>query len=182
MKKNLNKITKVNTSYILIKKSKIHNNGVFAKKNIRKNTKIIEYVGEIINKKEGDKRARLQYKLSKKDPSLGRTYIFELNNKYDLDGNVLYNPARLINHSCKPNAKYKQIGLRIFIVAIKSIKKGEEITYDYGYDLEDYKGNPCRCNKPNCIGYIIGRNFLKEYKELIKKKKEKSTSKNTLHK
>lgn len=163
------KIPKVNRDYIKIKKSRIHNNGVFAKKDIKKGAKIIEYVGEIISKEEGDKRAETQYRESKKNPQLGRTYVFELNKKFDLDGNVKYNPARFINHSCNPNAKYKQIGLKMFIVAKKKIKKGEEITYDYGYDLEDYKNNKCKCGEKNCIGYIIGKNYLKELKKLNKK-------------
>ena len=170
MKKN---IPKVDIKYILVKKSKIHSNGVYAKKDIRKGTKIIEYVGELVSKEEGDKRSENQYKAHKKDKNAGAVYVYELTKKWDLDGNFSYNPARLINHSCEPNAKYKQIGLKIFIVSIKKIKKGEEITYDYGYDLEDYKNHKCRCGSKKCIGYIIGKNFLKDFKKLQKKKKKK---------
>jgi uncharacterized protein len=166
-----NKIPKPNTKNIIIKKSKIHNNGVFARKNIRKGTKVIEYVGEVVSTKEGDKRAEEQDKLSKKDPSFGKTYVFELNNKFDLDGNFKYNPARFINHSCNPNCKYKQEKLRIWIVARKNIKEGEEISYDYGYDLEDYKDPKCKCGSKKCIGYIIGKSYRKDFKKLVKKSK-----------
>jgi len=171
------KIPKVNTKYIKVRNSKIHSKGVYAKKNIKKGTKIIEYIGEIICKDEGDKRAQEQYKQHKKDKNSGAVYIYDLTKKYDLDGNFKYNPARLINHSCEPNAKYKQIGLRIFIVSIKPIKKGEEITYDYGYDLDDYKQHKCRCGSKKCIGYIIGKNYRNDFKRLLQKK-----SNNSLHK
>jgi len=163
------KIPKTNTKYILIKNSKIHGKGIYAKKNIKKGTKIIEYIGEIISKDEGYKRAGDQYKLSKKNKNLGAVYVFELNKKYDLDGSFKYNLARFINHSCNPNSKYKQKGLRIWIVAKNNIKKGEEISYDYGYDLKEYKNHKCKCGSKKCIGYIIGKNFKKDLKKLINK-------------
>jgi len=166
------KIPKVNTKYILVKKSKIHNKGVYAKKDIKKGTRIIEYVGEIVSRDEGDKRAGEQYREHKKDNNSGAVYVYELTKKWDLDGNFSYNPARLINHSCEPNAKYKQIGLKIFIIAIRNIKKYEEITYDYGYDLEDYKHHKCKCGSKKCIGYIIGKNHLKEFKKILDKKQK----------
>ncbi|VVB78932.1 SET domain protein [uncultured archaeon] len=165
------RIPKVNTKYIKVKKSKIHNNGVFASKNIKKGTKIIEYVGEIVSKEEGDKRSEEQFKRSRKNKSEGSVYVYDLTKKYDLDGNFKWNPARLINHSCEPNAKYKQVGLKIFIIAIRSIKKGEEISYDYGYDLDDYKDHKCKCGKEKCIGYIIGKNYRKDFEKLRKKRK-----------
>jgi len=167
----MKKIPKVNKKYIIIKKSKIHNKGVYAKRDIKKGIKIIEYVGEIISKKEGDERAEKQYRQHKKDKNLGAVYIYDLNKKWDLDGDFRYNPARLINHSCEPNAKYKQIGLKIFIIAIKTIKRGEEITYDYGYDLEDYKKHKCKCGAKKCLGYIIGKNYRKEFKKILQKRK-----------
>jgi uncharacterized protein len=164
------KIPKPNMKYIIVKKSKIHNNGVFAKKDIKKGTKVIEYVGEIVTSEVGNKRAEQQYKLSKRNRENGAVYVFELNNKYDIDGCFKYNTARFINHSCEPNCKYKQEKLRIWIVAIRNIKKGEEISYDYGYDLEDYKNHRCKCGKKTCIGYIIGKKYKKEFEKLRKKK------------
>ena len=83
-----------------VKKSKIHGTGVFATKNIKKNTKIIEYIGEKINKSEGDKRSEERIKKFLDSKTTGSVYIFELNKNYDIDGSPLYNKARYINHSC----------------------------------------------------------------------------------
>ena len=85
-----------------VKKSKVHGNGVFATEDIPKNIRIIEYIGEKVTRKEGDKRSEkrlLKYLNSRKD---GSVYIFELNSKYDIDGSPLWNKARYINHLMQP--------------------------------------------------------------------------------
>ena len=141
----------------LVKKSKVHGSGVFATKNIPKGKKIIEYIGEKIAKSEGDRRSELRIKKYLNSDKTGSVYIFELNKKYDIDGSPLYNKARYINHSCEPNCEVDIIDNQIWILSIKKIKSGEELTYDYGYtfDRDDYKDHPCRCASKNCIGYII---------------------------
>jgi hypothetical protein len=154
--------------YIIVKKSKIHNKGVYAKKDIPKGTKIIEYVGEIITKKEADKRAEKQLEKSKGHSIDGGVYIFELNKRYDIDGKVPWNLAQYINHSCNPNAETEDQDGHIWIIAAKDIKKGEEITYNYGYDFKDYKDHPCKCGSKNCVGYILAE---KHWKKLKKSKK-----------
>lgn len=145
-----------------VKASGVHGKGVFATEDIPKGTKIIEYLGEIISKKEGDKRAKEQYEKSKKDGS-GSVFVFELNKKQDIDGDVSWNPAKYLNHSCNPNCKYKIIDNHIWIISIKPIKKDEELNFDYGCDTEDYENHICRCNSENCIGYIIGRRYWKKF-------------------
>ena len=83
-------------------------------------------------------------------------YLFNINKKYDLDGDFRYNTARLINHSCNPNCEVFGTGLKVWVYAIRDIKKGEELTYDYGFGFdEDYKDFPCRCRSKNCAGYIV---------------------------
>ena len=84
-------------------------------------------------------------------------YIFEINNKYDLDGNFNFNSARLINHSCDPNCEVDIVKGHIWISSIKKIKEGDELNYDYGYefDEEDYKDHKCKCGSKNCVGYIV---------------------------
>ena len=76
-----------------------------------------------------------------------------------MDGDVSWNPARLINHSCSNNCDYNGTGLKLWVIAIKDIKKGEEITADYGFGYdEDYKQFPCKCSSKNCCGYIVRLN------------------------
>ena len=133
-----------------IKKSKIDNKGrgLYAKKDIKKGTKIIDYVGKIITNKQVDE--------SNKYDNSKPIYLFTLNKRYTLDGDFPWNKAGLINHSCDPNAQYDGKGLKIWITAIKDIKKGEECTCDYGFGFDqDYKQFPCKCSAKNCCGYII---------------------------
>ena len=83
-------------------------------------------------------------------------YLFNLNSRYDLDGDVSWNIARLINHSCLNNCDYKGKGLKLWVAAVRDIKKGEELTCDYGFSYDsDYKQFPCKCGSKNCVGYIV---------------------------
>ncbi len=155
-----------------IKKSKVHGTGIFATEKISKGTKIIEYIGEKISKKEGDKRSELRIKKYLDSKTTGSVYIFELNKKYDIDGSPTYNSARYINHSCSPNCEVDIKNGRIWISSIKKIKKDQELSYDYGYDFDedDYKDHKCKCGSKNCIGYIISSDELPRLKKFIRKK------------
>ena len=132
-----------------IKKSNIDKKGLCAAKNIKSGTKIIDYVGKIISNKEVEKNPKFD---NSKD-----IYLFDLNNKVSLDGDYNWNTARLINHSCNPNCEVEGKGLKLWISAIKDIKKGEELSYDYGfsYSKEDLKNFVCRCGSEKCCGYIV---------------------------
>ena len=133
-----------------IKKSNIDKKGrgLYATKDIKEGTRIIDYVGKIITKKQTEE--------SQKFDNTKPIYLFNLNKKYDMDGDVSWNTARLINHSCSNNSDYNGTGLKLWIVAIKDIKKDEEITADYGFGYdEDYKQFPCKCRSKNCCGYIV---------------------------
>ena len=128
-----------------VKKSNIDNKGLCANQDIKKGTKIIQYRGKIITRKK-----------SEEDPKFDNDkaiYLFNLNKRYDLDGDFKYNTARLINHSCNPNCEVKGAGLKIWVYAIKDIKKNEELSYDYGFGFdEDFKNYPCKCGSRNCVG------------------------------
>ena len=158
-----------------IKKSKIHGTGVIATVDIKKDIKIIQYIGEKVSKKEGDRRSaeRIKKYLNKKNE--GSVYVFELNSKYDIDGSPKYNKARFINHSCNPNCEVDIIKNQIWISSIKNIKKGEELFYDYGYpfDKDDYHDHPCKCKSKKCIGYIIAHDDWIKYKNFLQKKIKK---------
>ena len=130
------------------KKSNIDKRGLFATRNIKKGTRIIEYKGKIITKNETEKNLKFD---NDKD-----IYLFNLNSRYDLDGDYSWNTARLANHSCNPNCEVVGKGLKLWIESIKDIKKGEELSYDYGFSFdEDFKDYPCKCNSKNCCGYIV---------------------------
>ena len=150
-----------------IKKSKIDNRGLYAATNIKKNTKIIEYKGKIITVKETETNPKFD-----NDKAI---YLFNLNKKYDLDGDFKYNTARLINHSCDPNCEVDGVGLKLWIYAVKDIKKNEELTYDYGFSFDkDYKDFPCRCGARKCVGFIVNSQSRWRIK---KSKRRKSTNK-----
>jgi SET domain-containing protein len=124
------------------KKSRLHGYGVFALESINKNTRIIDYAGELITNKQSERRED-RY-LAK-----GCIWVFRVNRNWSRDAAVGGNIARFINHSCTPNcwidvdAKTKTIWVR----ASKPIRKGQELTYDY--NTEGDKVIPCRC-RPGC--------------------------------
>tara|TARA_B100001057_G_C22588979_1_gene848193 strand:+ start:288 stop:797 length:510 start_codon:yes stop_codon:yes gene_type:complete len=159
-----------------IKRSIIHGTGVFANDNIKKGLKIIEYIGEKVSKKEGDRRSELRIEKYLNSEKTGSVYIFELNDRYDIDGNFSYNKARFINHSCNPNCEVDIIRGKIWIKSIKNILKGEELSYDYGYefDKDDYIDHLCKCGSKNCIGYIISSDDKEKFKKFIKKVSKKN--------
>tara|TARA_E500000178_G_C16953289_1_gene722347 strand:- start:98 stop:553 length:456 start_codon:yes stop_codon:yes gene_type:complete len=131
-----------------IKKSKIDKNGLYANCDISKGTKIIEYKGKIISVKHSDTNP----KYDNNKP----VYLFNINKRYDLDGDFKFNTARLINHSCDPNCEVFGTGLKVWVFAMKNIKKGEELSYDYGFGYDaDYRNYPCKCKAKNCVGYIL---------------------------
>ena len=142
--------------YITVRRSAIHGRGVFARKDIPRGARIIEYVGEKISKAEADRRAEVPLKRHKQDRSNGAVYIFELNKRHDLDGSAAYNTARYINHSCDPNAETEIIRGRIWVIAIRDIARHEEISYNYGYGYDNEDEHPCECRSSRCVGYIIG--------------------------
>lgn len=137
------------TEWISFRRSRIHGTGGFARKPIPAGTRLIEYVGERINKAESLRRCEAN-----------NEYIFTIDDEYDLDGNVEWNPARFINHTCAPNCEAEWDENRIWIVALRDIPAGEELSFNYGYDLEDYREHPCRCGAAECVGYIVAEEFF----------------------
>ena len=133
-----------------VKKSNIDKNGrgLYATKDIKAGTRIIDYVGKIITKKQTEE--------SEEFDNSKPIYLFDLNSRYDLDGNVSWNTARLINHSCLNNCDYEGKGLKLWVNANRDIKMGEELTCNYGFSYDsDYKQFPCKCGSKNCVGYIV---------------------------
>ncbi len=129
--------------------SGIHGMGGFALCKIKKGTPIIEYVGEKITKAEAAVR------VAEDNP-----FIFSLDDEFDVDGDMTWNPARFLNHSCEPNAEAEIFGDQIWIMALRNIQPGEEITFNYSYDLENYEEHPCRCGAEKCVGYMVAEEFF----------------------
>jgi SET domain-containing protein len=134
---------------VVFKLSPIHGTGGFARVTIHAGARIIEYVGQKISKAESLRRCEQE-----------NQYIFALDDQFDLDGNAPANPARFLNHSCAPNCEAEVDGGRIWIVALREIAAGEELTYNYNYDLVDYREHPCRCGAADCVGYIVAGEFF----------------------
>jgi len=132
-----------------VKGSPIHGRGVFATALIPRGMRLLEYAGERISKAESLRRCEA-----------GNEYIFQLDEEFDLDGHVAWNPSHWINHSCSPNCEAEPDGRGVFVVALRDIQAGEELTFNYGYDLIDYQEYPCRCGAPNCVGYIVAEAFF----------------------
>jgi uncharacterized protein len=137
------------TDLVIFESSRIHGIGGFARNDVAAGTRVIEYVGEKITKQESLARCERS-----------NEYIFAIDDAHDLDGNVDWNPARFLNHSCDPNCEARFIEGRIWLVAIRDIRAGEEFTFNYSYDLADYREHPCRCGAASCVGYIVAEEFF----------------------
>lgn len=150
-----------------IKNSKLHGKGLFANCYIKAGTNIVEYVGVKITKAQSDKIAEAQLKKAQKNREEGQVYIFTLDDKYDINGNVSYNKARLMNHSCNPNCDTDIIDGKIWIRSFKDIRKGAELTYDYGFafDNEDFRDHVCKCGSKKCVGFIVTENDWKKLRK-----------------
>ena len=112
--------------------------GLFATRLIKKNSRIAEYKGPLLTTKEANKIE-----------ANGNRYLYEVNGRWTIDGKARSNVARYANHSCNPNADSYNVKLRVFIRAIRNIKPGEEIVYDYGIDyLKNVIGRSnCLCSR-----------------------------------
>jgi SET domain-containing protein len=122
------------------RRSKLDGWGVFALEPITKNTRIVDYAGELIDHKESLKRETRYLKR-------GEIWCFTVNRRWVRDANVGGNIARFINHACTPNCYSHIGGMTIWIRAARNIEPGEELTYDYFTDGEHVI--PCRC-RPGC--------------------------------
>ena len=133
---------------VRVGQSRIDRQGLFATQDIKQGTRILQYIGEKIASKERAHRL-----------AAGNAYIFHLNYRYALDGETLENTARYINHSCAPNCEVEKTNGTLWIVALRDIQAGEELSYNYGYDAKHYANHPCNCGAANCCGYILDQQY-----------------------
>jgi SET domain-containing protein len=138
-----------------VRHSPIHGYGVFALRRIRKGTTITEYIGDRITHEEAD--SRYEHKAANDN----HTFLFTVDARTVIDGGVGGNDARYINHGCDPNCESSTSGRRVFIEAIRTIQKGEELAYDYQIQRDpDDPANvddifACRCGAAKCRGSML---------------------------
>lgn len=166
--KRPNPVKQVN-AFCEVRQSPIHGRGVFASRFIRKGTRIIQYIGELIDKEESNRRG-LELMEEARLTGGASVYIFDLNDRWDLDGNKEYNDARLINHSCEPNAEMLNEEDQLWLYALRDILPGEEISFDYGYDIQHFLDHPCRCGTPSCVGYIVARSQWDKLRKRLRRR------------
>ena len=138
-----------------LRSSAIHGHGVFAVRRIHKGKRLIEYIGERITPEAAD----LRYDDDAMDNP--HTFLFTVDAQTIIDAAVGGNEARFINHSCDPNCESLIDDDRVFIEAIRTIRPGEEITYDYQIgrdradppDVDDIFA--CRCGAHGCRGSML---------------------------
>jgi hypothetical protein len=150
------------TRRIIQRSSPIHGNGVFAARDLPKDLTLIEYRGRRLTHAQANRAYGGEV-------DSGHTFLFTLNEKYLIDGNEGGNVARWINHSCEPNCQAFVIEHaggdprrdRVVIDTKRAIRKGEELTYDYGITLEERQTPQlkriwaCRCGSSRCTGTIL---------------------------
>jgi hypothetical protein len=138
-----------------VRNSSIHGKGVFAARKIAAGTRIIEYEGDRITSRQAAKRH------DKKDGDPHHTFFFSLESGRVIDGDSNGNDARWINHACDPNCEAIEEDGRVFIYALRDIRRGEELGYDYKLFLEERhtaalkRAFACRCGAPNCRGTML---------------------------
>ncbi|HET7866807.1 MAG TPA: SET domain-containing protein-lysine N-methyltransferase [Burkholderiaceae bacterium] len=140
---------------IQVRRSGIHGKGVFALKPILKGETIIEYLGEVITWKQ----AQRQPPHNPDEPN--HTFLFHLDDRHVIDGTRGGNAARWINHACVPNCEAEDNDGRIFIKALRNIRPGEELNFDYSLMIEERytaklkKDYECRCGARTCRGTML---------------------------
>jgi len=138
-----------------VRPSSVHGFGGFAVRRIPRGTRIAEYVGERLTEAEVDAR----YSDDRPDP--GHTFLFHLGGDAYIDASHQGNESRFINHSCDPNCESDVVDGRVYIIALRDIEPGEELTYDYALEIEEDStpeedaAYACRCGSPQCRGTML---------------------------
>ena len=158
---------------IQTRKSGVHGKGVFALADLAEGEKLIEYIGEVITWKEALRR----HPHDPQDPN--HTFYFHIDERQVIDAKVGGNSSRWINHSCKPNCEADEEKGRVFIKALRNIKAGEELFYDYGliidakYTPKLLAEYPCWCGAKKCRETLLAPKDKSDKKEKSGKKTEK---------
>ncbi|XP_051970833.1 histone-lysine N-methyltransferase 2C-like [Xyrauchen texanus] len=136
-------------SNVYLARSRIQGLGLYAARDIEKYTMVIEYIGSIIRNEVANRKEKM-YEAQNRG-----VYMFRIDSEYVIDATITGGPARYINHSCAPNCITEVVTLerdhKIVISSNRRIQRGEELCYDYKFDLEDDQHKiPCHCGAVNC--------------------------------
>ncbi|MDQ6939864.1 MAG: SET domain-containing protein-lysine N-methyltransferase [Verrucomicrobiota bacterium] len=143
------------TKKLRVRKSAVHGRGVYATRAIRKGARVIEYTGRHLPWKEA-----MDLPPHRPDEPY-HTFFFSIDNGDVIDANVGGNESRWINHSCAPNCETEEEDNRIFILALRNIKAGEELFYDYRIEPAERRTKKlerefaCRCAAAKCRGTML---------------------------
>ncbi|MEY4734475.1 MAG: hypothetical protein RLZZ464_2541 [Pseudomonadota bacterium] len=155
----------------------MHGKGVFALQDIAEGETLIEYVGEVISWDEAQDR----HPHDPNDPN--HTFYFHVNEDKVIDALHGGNSSRWINHSCDPNCEADEQNERIFIKALRNIKAGEELNYDYGLIIDEpytkklLAEYPCWCGAKNCRGTLLSPKDREDTPKIPSQKKAKAKAK-----
>ena len=159
-----------------VRRSRIHGRGVYATREIPVGTRVIEYLGDRISHEEADAR------YEEKGQDDGHTFLFVVDDGICIDAGVGGNEARYIDHSCDANCETIIEGGRVYIDAIRDIRPGEELGYDYQLTWESTDDPAelalyaCRCGARKCHGSMLDKEPT-DQREADKKKKAKKQGK-----
>src|SRR6266849_2793835 len=147
---------------LIIRSSSLHGAGVYTTAPIEKGARVLEYTGPRLTVRQTDGL----YAGSEV------TYLFGMDDgKTVIDG---FGMAAFVNHSCHPNCETDQIEDRVWIIALRDVPAGEELTYDYNiYDAEPGEKSPCRCGAPNCRGTMYSEDEVERHEKLLRLKKRR---------
>jgi len=140
---------------IVVRRSGIHGRGVFARRLIHEDETVCEYKGEIISEAEVARR------YPEDMDGLNHTFVFGVEHDRNIDGGAMGNIARWINHSCSPNCDTFEKDKRIYVRAIRDIRPGEELFYDYAIEAGERLTKavkarwPCWCGAKKCRGTVL---------------------------
>lgn len=159
--------TPTSTPLVYKAKSKLHGNGLFAKVELKRGQKIIQYIGKPITYDECDQITSRRHK-SAAAKNRAYAFVFQVTKDYFIDGHVPGNLAKFINHSCNPNCESMIYRREIWVRALRRIKPGEELTFDYGFDILEALASPCSCGEKQCVGFVMDRHYRSYFKRHVK--------------
>lgn len=148
---------------LIIRSSSIHAAGCYTMRSLKKGTKVVEYDGPRFTKEVADERYQDRF----------ITYLFSTGD----DGTVIdgFGTAMFLNHSCEPNCETEEIDGRIWVMSIRDITPGEELTYEYNLHDSDDSDADCHCGAVNCRGTMFSDAEVERRKKLAKKKSLKKS-------